>query len=161
MIFDIDTTSSNPIYAQLITQVKHAIAAGVLRPGDGLPSLRENSKRLRVNPLTVAKAYRQLEAEGIVITEHGRGTFVNSRSEDFGSEYRREALEQAVDRMLVEAYHLGASPNEVRSVVEDRVQVQGSRVNVQGSGSESKIQGAGLEREGDRRGEQRFRSQDM
>ena len=144
MIFDIDFGSSIPIYAQLIAQVKHAIAAGFLRPGDNLPSLRETSKRLRVNPLTVSKAYRQLEAEGIVVTAHGRGTFVNSRSEDLGAEYRRDALDQAVDRMLVDAYHLGASPEEVRATVEGRLEVQRSKFRAQGSR---------LDREGDRRGE--------
>ena len=121
MIFNIDTTSSIPIYAQIIAQVKYAIAAGVLRAGDGLPSLRETAGRLRINPLTVAKAYRELEAGGIVRTDHGRGTFVSSRSQEFGEEYRREALDQAVDRMLVEAYHLGANPDEIRLTVEERL----------------------------------------
>lgn len=125
MIFDIDTTSSLPIYAQLVAQVKHGIAAGVLRPGDALPSLREISSRLRVNPLTVSKAYRELETAGIVTTGHGRGTFVSSKSEDFGDEYRREALDQAVDHMLVEGYHLGASPDEIRQAVEYRLRKLG------------------------------------
>jgi GntR family transcriptional regulator len=119
MIFDIDTTSSLPIYAQLVAQVKHAIAAGVLRPGDALPSLRETSSRLRVNPLTVSKAYRELETAGIVTTDHGRGTFVSLKTVDLGDGYRSEALDQAVDHMLVEAYHLGASPDEIRQAVED------------------------------------------
>ncbi len=119
MIFDIDTTSSLPIYAQLVAQVKHAIAAGVLRPGDLLPSLRETSTRLRINPLTVSKAYRELEAAGIVTMGQGRGTFVSPKSADLGDSYRKEALGQAVDRMLIEAYHLGASPDDVRSAVED------------------------------------------
>lgn len=127
MIFDIDTTSSLPIYAQLVAQVKHAIAAGVLRPGDALPSLRETSSRLRVNPLTVSKAYRELETAAIVTTDHGRGTFVSSKSEDLGDGYRSEALDQAVDHMLVEAYHLGASPDEIRLAVEDRLRKMGER----------------------------------
>ena len=121
MIFNIDTTSSIPIYAQIIAQVKHAIAAGILRTGDGLPSLRETASRLRINPLTVARAYRELEASAIVRTHHGRGTFVSGRSHELGEDYRREAMEQAVDRMLVEAYHLGASPDEVRETIEKRL----------------------------------------
>ena len=122
MIFSIDTTSSVPIFAQIIAQVKYAIAAGVLRPGDVLPSLRETAGRLRINPLTVAKAYRELEADGIVRTDHGRGTFVNALPANLGEEYRRDALNQAVDRLLVEAYHLGLSPDEVRAAIEDRLQ---------------------------------------
>lgn len=121
MIFDIDTASSLPIYAQLVAQVKHGIAAGILRAGDALPSLRETASSLRVNPLTVSKAYRELEAAGIVTTDHGRGTFVTAGSKDLGGEYRKESLDRAVDRMLVEAYHLGASPDEVRSAVDERL----------------------------------------
>lgn len=121
MIFDIDTTSSLPIYAQIVAQVKHAVAAGILRAGDALPSLRETASRLRVNPLTVSKAYRELESEGIVVTGHGRGTFISAKSADLGEEYRREALDKAADRLLVEAYHLGASPDEIRQAVEERL----------------------------------------
>lgn len=138
MIFNIDITSSIPIYAQIIAQVKHAIAAGVLRAGDGLPSLREAASRLRINPLTVARAYRELEASGIVRTDHGRGTFVSSKSQELGEEYRREALDQAVDRMLVEAYHLGASPDEVREVVENRLRA----ISEDASGSSTQVRSA-------------------
>lgn len=121
MIFNIDTTSSVPIYAQIIAQVKHAIAAGVLQTGDSLPSLRETATKLRVNPITVAKAYRELEMNGIVVTEHGRGTFIRSSSSDIGEEYRREVLKQAVDRMIVEAHQVGASSDEVLLTVRERL----------------------------------------
>jgi GntR family transcriptional regulator len=121
MRFDVDPTSATPIYAQLIAQVKHAIAAGILRPGESLPSLREVATRLRVNPLTVTRAYRELEAEGIVVTIHGRGTFVSDGAAQVGDEYRREALTKAMDRLLVEAYHLGASADEVRTLLEERL----------------------------------------
>ena len=121
MIFNIDVASSVPIYAQIITQVKHAIAAGVLRTGDSLPSLRETATKLRVNPLTVAKAYRELEMNGVVITEHGRGTFIGDNSPNLGEEYRQEALNQAVDRMVVEASQLGASSDVVLFTVRERL----------------------------------------
>ena len=122
MRFTVDTTSAIPIYAQLITEVKHAIAAGVLRAGDALPSLRELAGELRVNPLTVARAYRELEAMGIITTGHGRGSFISAGAADLGETYRREALAEAADRLLVEAYHLGASPEEIRSLIEERLQ---------------------------------------
>jgi len=121
MIFNIDTTSSVPIYAQIVEQVKYALAAGILRSGDPLPSLRETATSLRVNPLTVSKAYRQLEADGIVITDHGRGSFISAESPELGDEFRRESLNRVVDRMIVQAYHLGASPKEIRIVVKDRL----------------------------------------
>jgi GntR family transcriptional regulator len=121
MRFTVDTTSAIPIYAQLITEVKHAIAAGLLRAGDALPSLRELAGELRVNPLTVARAYRELEALGIITTGHGRGSFISAGAADLGETYRREALAEAVERLLVEAYHLGASPEEIRTLVEERL----------------------------------------
>jgi len=122
MRFEVDTTSATPIYAQLIAQVKHAIAAGVLRPGDGLPSLRELAGQLRVNPLTVARAYRELEQQGIIATGHGRGSVISAQAGNIGAEYRQEALLQAVDRLLVEAYHLGATPEEISALVAARAQ---------------------------------------
>lgn len=121
MVFDIDLTSSVPIYAQIVTQVKHAIAGGVLRPGDPLPSLREMASQLRINPLTVTRAYRELESIGIVLTEHGRGTYVSANTSFLSDGYRREALDQVVDSMLVEARRLGATPDDIRSTVESRL----------------------------------------
>lgn len=117
MLFHVDTTSAIPIYAQLIEQVKRAIAAGVLRAGDSLPSLRELAGQLRVNPLTVARAYRELEAQGIITTEHGRGSTISAQAGGESAAYRHHALARAVDRLLAEAAHLGATPAEVRAAV--------------------------------------------
>ncbi len=121
MRFHVDTTSATPIYAQLIAQVKGAIAAGVLRAGDSLPSLRELASQLRVNPLTVARAYRELEAQGVITTEHGRGSCVSAQAADLGEDYRHEALAHAVDALLAEAAHLGASPEDIRAMVNERL----------------------------------------
>ena len=120
MRFTVDPTSSVPIYAQLVEQVKHAVAAGSLRVNDPLPSLREVSTRLRISPLTVKKAYGELETLGIVTTEHGRGTFVTANSTAFSAQYRREALRQLIDRMLIEAHHLGAGLDEIETLVRER-----------------------------------------
>jgi GntR family transcriptional regulator len=124
MRFDVETTSAVPIYAQIVAQTKQAIAAGVMRPGESLPSLRELAGTLRVNPLTVARAYRELEAAGVVTTEHGRGTFVSGQAAALSDAYRAEMLVQAVDRLLVEAYHLGAGPDAVRATVEERLRAR-------------------------------------
>lgn len=119
MRFTVDPTSSIPIYAQLVEQVKHAVASGRLQPGDPLPSLREVAERLRISPLTVKKAYGELETLGIAATEHGRGTFVRAGSGAFSAQYRRERLAQAVERLLVEAYHFDASVEEVVELVRE------------------------------------------
>ncbi len=121
MLFSVEMTSSTPIYAQIVGQVKHAIASGLLQAGDALPSLREVAAQVRVNPLTVAKAYRELETNGIVVFERGRGTFVSAQATRQSAPYRRAELLQIVERMLVESYYLGASGDEVREAVEDRL----------------------------------------
>ncbi|HEY3380106.1 MAG TPA: GntR family transcriptional regulator [Armatimonadota bacterium] len=120
MRFTVDPTSSVPIYAQLVAQVKYAMAAGVLHRHDALPSLREVSTRLRISPLTVKKAYGELETLGIVSTEHGRGTFVSGSAEGFSEQYRHGALVLAVERLLIEAYHLGTPLEEVVALVRER-----------------------------------------
>jgi GntR family transcriptional regulator len=127
MRFEVDTTSATPIYAKLIAQIKHAIASGLLRPGDHLPSLRELASQLRVNPLTVARAYRELEAQEIIVTGHGRGSAIGPKAQGLGERYRREALEEAVDRLLVEAYHLNASPTDLHTLLDARAEHLGER----------------------------------
>lgn len=120
MRFTVDPASSVPMYAQLVEQVKHAVAAAMLRRGDVLPSLREVSTRLRISPLTVKKAYGELETLGIVTTEPGRGTFISGDAGAFSAQYTQAALVQAVDRLLVEAYHLGASVDDVITLLQAR-----------------------------------------
>jgi GntR family transcriptional regulator len=120
MRFTIDPSSSAPMYAQLVEQVKYAIASGNLRINEALPSLREVATRLRISPLTVKKAYGELETSGIVTTEQGRGTFVSGGTGTFSAQYRHEALCHAVDRLLMEAYHLGASSDEVTALLHER-----------------------------------------
>jgi GntR family transcriptional regulator len=76
MLFSVNPNDGLPIYRQIIRQVKHAVASGRLAPGNKLPSQRDLASELVVNHLTVKKAYEVLEAEGLIATERGRGTFV-------------------------------------------------------------------------------------
>ena len=69
-------SSGVPIYLQLMEQVKHAIETGALRPGDQLPGIRPLAEELVMNPNTVAKAFRELEHEGVIELRHGAGAFV-------------------------------------------------------------------------------------
>src|SRR4051812_16102968 len=76
-MFDhIDSRSPTPLYAQIATRLRVAIAAGELCPGDSLPSVRQLAGQLRINPATVVQAYRDHELEGLVSTRQGAGTFV-------------------------------------------------------------------------------------
>ena len=122
MILRIDTTNSVPVYAQIVDQIRRAIASGVLRGGESLPSLRETAVKLRVNPLTVGKAYKLLEQDGLVETRHGLGSFVTANSQASSSTYRSETLAREIDDLLVDAYQLGVSFDQVRRMVEERIE---------------------------------------
>src|SRR6476619_7629048 len=78
MIFRPNPSLGVPIYLQLMEQVKHAIETGALRPGEQLPGIRPLAEELVINPNTVAKAYRELEHEGVIELRHGAGAFVSS-----------------------------------------------------------------------------------
>src|SRR5882724_7863360 len=80
MLFRSNPASGVPIYLQLIEQVKHAVETGALRPGEQLPGIRHLSEELVINPNTVAKAYRELEHEGVIELRHGAGAFVSANA---------------------------------------------------------------------------------
>src|SRR6476469_1893316 len=80
MLLKPNPSSGVPIYLQLMEQVKHAIETGALRPGDQLPGIRPLAEELVVNPNTVAKAYRELEHEGVIELRQGAGAFVAARA---------------------------------------------------------------------------------
>ena len=80
MIFRTNPALGVPIYLQLMEQVKHAIETGALRPGEQLPGIRPLAEELVMNPNTVAKAYRELEHEGIIELRHGAGAFVSAQA---------------------------------------------------------------------------------
>jgi GntR family transcriptional regulator len=80
MIFRPNPSLGVPIYLQLMEQVKHAIETGALRPGDQLPGIRPLAEELVINPNTVAKAYRELEHDGVIELRHGAGAFVSGHA---------------------------------------------------------------------------------
>src|SRR5262245_22666771 len=121
MGFHIDTASRLPIYEQLARQVREAIARGDLRPGDRLPSVRQLSQELVVNPNTVGRAYAELEREGIVDTRQGMGVFVAQPRTELTQSARDRKLGELLDRLLTEAVHLGYSADEVVRLVTRRV----------------------------------------
>ena len=121
MEFQCDPTSRVPIYRQLMDQVRQAVARGRLRPGTRLPSVRALSRELVVNPNTVARAYTELEREGVLNTRQGLGVFVAEPQADLSAAARRERLAEALDRFLTEAVHLGFSADEVMAAVDKRI----------------------------------------
>jgi GntR family transcriptional regulator len=126
MFENIDPRSPNPLWDQIAARVRVAIAAGELRPGEALPSVRELARRLRVNPATVAQAYKELAREEFVETRHGAGTFVKDVSPDRRTEERRLRAEDLVRRMLEDGARLGISARELTEAFQEEV---GSKVH--------------------------------
>jgi GntR family transcriptional regulator len=121
MEFQCDPTSRVPIYRQLMEQVRHAVARGRLRPGTRLPSVRQLSRELVVNPNTVARTYTELEREGVLNTRQGLGVFVAEPQDDLSAGARRERFTEALDRFLTESVHLGYGAEEVLAAVAKRI----------------------------------------
>lgn len=111
-----------PIYIQLMSQIKHLIATSELQPGDQLPTVRQLAADLRVNFNTVARAYRLLDEEGIISTQHGRGTFIlDPPSEEKARELRRKDLRRLTRQYLSRAFRLDFSPKEVIKIFEENL----------------------------------------
>ncbi len=122
MQFSISPTSGVPIYEQLADQICAGIARGKLRPDARLPSVRELSQTLVVNPNTVARAYTELEREGVLYTRPGMGVFIAAAAPPLSKKTRRERLLKSLDRFLIEAVRLGFAADEVLEFVEERTQ---------------------------------------
>ena len=114
MFSRIDPRSPVPIYAQIADRVRVAIAAGDLKEGDALPSVRALAAELRVNPATIVQAYRALEREAIVELRQGAGTFIAPIGAETKTRERRAAARRLVREMLAEATRLGLTPRDVR-----------------------------------------------
>ncbi|HEY0874323.1 MAG TPA: GntR family transcriptional regulator [Vicinamibacterales bacterium] len=127
MLFQINFKSAKPVYLQLVDQVKAAAAAGLLRAGDALPSIRPLSEELRVNRNTVAKAYGQLESEGIIETQPGRGCFVRSAQSPLRKDARRRLLIAEIDDVIVQAHHLQVPAAELLDLVRERFDALAAR----------------------------------
>jgi GntR family transcriptional regulator len=118
----IEHESGVPIYVQIMDRIKHLVASGVLKPGDQLPTIRQLSVDLRVDPNTVVHSYRELDREGIISTQQGRGTFISEHpdSEQLG-QLRRERLNVIIGDAVLEALSLGYAEEDIRSTLDARL----------------------------------------
>jgi GntR family transcriptional regulator len=107
-----------PIYLQLMEQVKHAIETGALRPGDQLPGIRPLAEELVVNANTVAKAYRELEHEGVIELKHGAGAFVKSHAAQATLADRFRGAASIVAKAVEQLRARGLSDDEIRRLFE-------------------------------------------
>lgn len=116
-MFFLNPNSGVPLYVQLQQQLQQRILSGQLQNGDQLPSVRELSAELHINPLTVTKVYQLLEREGFIETRRGIGTYVLHQSPDLKMDARRSQIDPAIEQVVVEALHLGLSEKEVQSLL--------------------------------------------
>ena len=121
MKFRCETAGRLPIYRQLIEQIREGVATGKLEPGERLPSVRQLSRELVVNPNTIARAYTELEREGVIHARQGLGVFVAEVQSELTARSRKRRLAEALDRFLTEAVHLNFTAEEVLAAVEDRI----------------------------------------
>ena len=124
-MFDhIDPRSPTPLYAQIASRLRLAVAAGELRPGEVLPSVRALAARLRVNPATVVQAYRDLETEGFVEMRQGAGTYVRDVQDERRASERAHQAVALVRRMVADAGRLGVSTDELLAAIAKEMEVR-------------------------------------
>jgi len=123
MLILISFKSGTPIYLQIVEQVKAAASSGALQPGEALPSIRPLAEELRVNRNTVAKAYSELENQGVIETLPGRGCFLKENHSGLRKEVRRKLLIEEVDRAIVQAHHLQVPRDEFIELIQERLDV--------------------------------------
>lgn len=118
-MFNIDQRSSTPIYQQLVQEIKEHILKGLLQPGDKLPSVRELSAQLTINPNTIQKAYQELERQKVTETLRGKGTFVSINYKPDRDEERMQLITEELKRIIIEAYYVGLNEEKIVAAVKE------------------------------------------
>ena len=122
MRLKIDPDSSVPIYIQIEDSIHSLIAAGQIQPGEQLPTIRELAADIRVNLNTVARAYFELDKEGVITTQRGKGTFVSGVPDQKQIEKNRQKLlNSIIDAALKEASSLGYTADEIKKTFQDQI----------------------------------------
>ncbi|MCY0875692.1 MAG: GntR family transcriptional regulator [Firmicutes bacterium] len=121
MWLTVDPRSSTPMYQQIIADVKERIAKDILAPGSRLPSIRELAVDMTINPNTIAKAYQELEREGVIEVVRGKGTFVTEKREGPSPAASAADLRELLTKVLVEAHHKGVAFADVSRELEDLI----------------------------------------
>lgn len=120
MQFNLDPRSQIPIWEQIVNQMKEMIMKGIFLENEKIPSVRELSSLLIINPNTVSKAYQELERQGIIETIRGRGTFVAERAPvETIDKQQVEKIREALKRLIVEASYLGVEAQQFIELVEE------------------------------------------
>lgn len=120
MRFRLDFKSGKAVYQQLVDQVRMAAASGAVQPGDALPSIRPLAEELRVNRNTIAKAYAELESQGLIQTIAGKGCFVRAADTQLRKDARRRLVAERIDDAVSHAHHLQIDRAEFIRLAEER-----------------------------------------
>jgi GntR family transcriptional regulator len=121
MMIQLNFKSGKPVYLQVVDQVKAAAASGALRAGETLPSIRPLAEQLRVNRNTVAKAYSELEGQGVIETIAGRGCFLKENQSPYRKDIRLKMVAEEIDAAIVQAHHLRVEDKEFLELVKERL----------------------------------------
>lgn len=113
----ITNSSGQPIYDQIVTQIKNLIMAGELKEGDALPSMRLLAKELRISVITTKRAYEELEREGFIVSYTGKGTFVASQNMDFLREQGLKQVEEHLQKAVEGAETYGLTLQEMTDML--------------------------------------------
>lgn len=125
-----------PIFEQIVSQVKELIAKGALAEGDKIPSVRELSATLLVNHNTVAKAYQELERQGVIVSIRGKGTYVAKAADAPGMMAERlSQLQEQLRQLVVEAHHLGIDENRLKRWIDEEMKRYGREKHADGAQS--------------------------
>ena len=127
MLFHVNASSGVPLYAQIESQVKNAIAAGALQPHQALPSVRNLAAELGINPTTAAHAYQNLERDGVIATIPGGGTYVAENVPRFLKSEKLRRLQPYARQIAVEGVQLRLTDEEILKTVRDELDSLGER----------------------------------
>lgn len=120
MQIHISTSDGVPIYVQIVNQVKYLVASGRLKAGDELPPIRVLAEQLIINPNTVARAYRELEAAGLVEKRRTAGTYVSDQGSPLARRERVKILSERIDALLAEARQMDIPQADLWKLIEQR-----------------------------------------
>jgi GntR family transcriptional regulator len=121
MVFQVDFNAGKPVYLQLADQVRYAAVSGHLHQGVPLPALRPLGEELRINRNTVAKAYAELESQGIIEAVHGKGHFLKENNPSLSERVRQKLLQTEIDEAVIMAHHLQVDRKQFLILVEERL----------------------------------------
>jgi GntR family transcriptional regulator len=123
MRLKLEPASPIPMYLQIVEQVRHRIAAGTLQADEELPSVRVLASEHLINPNTVARAYLELEREGLLSKRRGAGTYVSTGATELSATHRVRVVQELLDKAMAAAAEFGLPPQQVRELVEERLSV--------------------------------------